>query len=92
MIKFTKPQELNGSQLRKELRNGQVPISDNALSVRIDDNDELWLEIDDKHEAAAAAIVESHVGIDESAMRAAEKAAVLAKLGLTEDEAKAIFR
>ena len=91
MIKFTKPQELNGTQLRKELRDAQVPISDNIFSVSVDDNDQLWLDIAEKDKTKAAAIVQAHVGIDESIARAAAKAALLDRLGITADEAKLLL-
>lgn len=92
MIKFTKPQELNGNQLRKELRNGQVPISDDIFSVQVDDNDELWLDIAEKDKTKAAAIVQAHVGIDESIAKKAAKTALLAKLGITAEEAALLLQ
>ena len=45
MIKFEKPNQLNGSQLRQELLNAGVTIVDEFTSVVVDGNDELWLDI-----------------------------------------------
>jgi hypothetical protein len=87
MIKFTKPQELNGSQLRKELRDGGVSISDDVFAVSLDDDENLLLEIADQDKAKASEIVAAHIAIDESVIRAAEKAALLNRLGITADEA-----
>ena len=91
MIKYTKPAQLNGSQLRKELRAAAVTISDEAESVMIDGNGEFWLDIAEKDKAAAEAVVKSHVGVDESEANAAAKAALLDRLGITADEAKLLL-
>lgn len=91
MIKFTKPQKLNGTQLRQELRDAGVTISDEVLTVRVDDNDDLWLEIADKDKAKATTVIAAHIGIDETPIKAAKKAALLERLGITEDEAKLLL-
>ena len=91
MIKYTKPTELNGSQLRKELQNAGITISDASESVMVDGNNDLWLDIADKDKAKAETIVAAHIGVDESAIREAAKAALLARLGITADEAKLLL-
>lgn len=62
MIKYTKPINLNGSQLRQELKNAGVIILDLAESVVVE-NDDLWLDIKQADESAAAAVVAAHNGI-----------------------------
>jgi hypothetical protein len=61
MIKFNKPVNLNGEELRQELRNANVNISDTHLSIRCI-NDDLYLEIDLADEAKAEAVVAAHNG------------------------------
>lgn len=91
MIKYTKPAELNGTQLRKELRIANVIISDEAESVMVDNNNDLWLDIAQKDKLAAEAVVNSHIGVDESSANEAAKAALLERLGITADEAKLLL-
>ena len=91
MIKFKKPNQLNGSQLRKELLNAGVTIMDEFTSVVVDGNDELWLDIVATDESTAATVVESHVGIDETIAKAAERAAILDRLGISDAEAKILL-
>ena len=61
MAIFTKPKNLNGSELRKELRNSGVEISDEISSVVLSGND-LTLEIAKADETKAAAVVAAHNG------------------------------
>lgn len=61
MIKFNKPVNLNGEELRQELRNANVNISDTHLSIRCINGD-LYLEIDLADEAKAQAVVAAHNG------------------------------
>ena len=85
MIIFTKPEKLNGIQLREELRNAQVQIADDRTVVIIDD--ELHLEIDSKDQNKAEEIVKNHVGL-ETEPSAADK---LAAAGLTVDDLKSLL-
>ena len=91
MIKYTKPTELNGSQLRKELNAAGVKISDSLESVTIDGNGDLWLDIADKDKAKTETIVASHIAIDESIAKGAAKTALLERLGITAEEAKLLL-
>jgi hypothetical protein len=61
MIKFNKPINLNGTELRKELRNAKVDISDDNLSVREISGD-LYLDIKPADEAKAETVVAAHNG------------------------------
>jgi hypothetical protein len=62
MAKFTKPENLNGAELRDELKRVKISISDDSSAVSIDENGELNLEISDSDIEKAALIVASHNG------------------------------
>ncbi len=62
MIKFNKPINLNGTELRQELNVAGVKISDEASSVKADTDNNLWLDIADKDEAKAQVVVDAHNG------------------------------
>jgi len=95
MIKFDKPINLNGLQLRQELKDAGVLITDEPNALFIDGNDNFWLAIDKKDESKAKSIVDAHIGLDnfvaESQAKAQAKADLLVKLGITEDEAKLLL-
>ena len=93
MIKFIKPEKLNGEQLRDELNAVKIKISKEPDSVVDDGQNNLLLDINESDEIKAAEIVAAHIGIDTSINYAAAKQsaqAKLAALGLTDDEVKAI--
>jgi hypothetical protein len=90
MIKFTKPAQLNGSQLIQELRSEGIDINEDT-SPFIDGNGEFFLDIDAKDTAKAAEIVSAHIGIDEIKSKAAEKQAILDQLGITAEQAKLLL-
>jgi hypothetical protein len=79
--------EINLSQLSKELGNKGLIADFN------DPQNKLVLPADGVQltEAQLSAAITAHVAIDENAIREAEKAAVLKRLGLTEDELKVIL-
>jgi hypothetical protein len=83
MSKHKTPVQLNGTQLRDELRAAGVEISDQPGSIIVI-NDELILDINDKDKGKADAVVSSHVGIDEVLTA---KDALLQRLGITAEEA-----
>jgi len=91
MIKFIKPNQLNGIQLRQELNNAGVLISNEPNAVFIDGNGDFWLVINKKDEAKAKPIVDAHVGIDQTPIIEAKRQAILDRLGLTADEAKLLL-
>jgi len=62
MIQFTLPTNLNGTELRKELNDAGVAISDGLNSVMDDGNGNLLLDIADADEAKATPIVAAHNG------------------------------
>jgi hypothetical protein len=85
MIVFTKPEKLNGIQLREELRNVGIEIGDGRTVVII--GNELHLDINETDKNKASEIVAVHIGI-ENEPTPADK---LAAAGLTVDELKAVL-
>jgi uncharacterized membrane protein YcaP (DUF421 family) len=61
MITFDKPQNLNGKELREELRAAGIEISDLDGAVA-ESNGKLLLDIDTSSKSAAAAVVAAHNG------------------------------
>ncbi|NDE69424.1 MAG: hypothetical protein EB057_05060 [Microbacteriaceae bacterium] len=64
MIQFTKPTQLNGFQLRDELRAAGVQIEDGKDTILTDGEKLLWLAISKTDESAAKQVVANHIGID----------------------------
>ena len=62
MIQFTKPTNLNGTELRAELRLSGVEISDSPGAVGVDGNENLSLDILDKDKSKAIEVVAAHNG------------------------------
>jgi len=91
MIQFNKPTNLNGAELRSELNAGGVAISDEHGAVNLDDNNELWLDIEAKDKAKATPVVAAHNGTTVTPDNSAAKAALLARLGITAEEAKLLI-
>ena len=89
MAKFTKPMNLNGYELRAELRAQNIEIADSLSSIIVEADGSLFLDIKAKDEEKAAAIVASHNGsIDAAPLSAAEK---LQAAGLTVDDLKTLL-
>jgi len=89
MTKFIKPKNLNGHELRDQLRAAGIPISNDPLSIVVEGDDSLTLLIDEKFEKQAADIVANHDGtIIAPEMTPAEK---LAKAGLSIADLKALL-
>ena len=85
MITFIKPANLNGAELRQELRSAGVEISDDFFAVSLTDN-VLSLDINPSDESAAAAVVAAHNGTTIAPKpTVAEK---LASVGLNIDDLK----
>ena len=61
MITFTKPENLNGTELRDELNAAGVSISYNQFSIEINNN-VLLLDIAETDEIKAAGVVAAHNG------------------------------
>ena len=90
MIQFTKPTNLNGAELVAEL--AAVGVTVNAqTSPLIDGAGNFWLDIAESDEAKAAPIVAAHNGTVIALDTSAAKAALLAKLGITEAEARLLM-
>jgi hypothetical protein len=87
MLKVNKPTNLNGFELRDELRAAGVEITDGRDAVFIDDNGDLFLEIADKDKAKADAVIAAHNGTTVAPeLSIAEK---LASIGLSINDLKA---
>ncbi len=88
MIQFTKPINLNGTELISELNNANVMVTGLPL---IDDNGNFWLDIAESDITIATSIVAAHDGTVFAPDNSAAKAALLEKLGITEEEAKLLL-
>jgi hypothetical protein len=88
MIKFDKPENLDGAELLNELNAAGVIITEPPT---IDENQDFWLNIASTNKIKTAAIVAAHKGTPVAPDNSAAKAAVLAKLGITADEAKLLL-
>jgi hypothetical protein len=62
VIQFTKPENLNGAQLLRELAAEKIIVTGKAY---LDDNLILWLDLPEKDKAKATGIVNAHIGVDE---------------------------
>ena len=69
MIKFTKPENLDGAKLIDELLAAGIKSIAKDKSVpngyappMLDGNGDLWLDIDAKDEAKAATVIAAHIG------------------------------
>jgi hypothetical protein len=80
MITLTLPKAINGDQLAEELGGALVWVNEEGLNIECD-----------KSEEEIKAIVAKHKPVDFTATKAAEKSALLAKLGITEDEARLLL-
>lgn len=77
MIKFNKPVNLNGTELKAELNAAGVKIVNSPL---IDEYGDFWLDIAEKDEAKAKPIVAAHNGTTTAAELTIEQK--LASVGL----------
>jgi hypothetical protein len=84
MIKFNKPQNLNGAELLSELKIAGVAITEDPT---IDANGDFWLDIAESDKAIATTVVSAHNGTTvASEPTVADK---LASVGLSIEELKA---
>jgi len=88
MIQFTKPINLNGTELISELNNANVMVTGLPL---IDDNGNFWLDIAESDITIATLIVAAHDGTIFAPDNSVAKAALLEKLGITEEEARLLL-
>ena len=84
LIQFDTPTNLNGEELVAELNVIGVEVSGRPL---IDENKNLWLDIAESDKDKVVLIVAAHNGTIVAPDITTAKAALLAKLGITEDEA-----
>ena len=84
MIQFTKPTNLNGSELLAELSTIGVVVKGDPLD---DGNGNLWLDIKSTDKTKTEGIVASHNGTVIAPNNATARAAILDRLGITADEA-----
>lgn len=59
MIKFNKPNNLNGAELIEELKSAGIEVNDYPY---LDGNGDLWLDISESDKAKAESIVSTHNG------------------------------
>jgi hypothetical protein len=62
MISFTKPENLNGSELRQELLEAGISINQDSKSIFVEADGCLYLDIMQQDEAKAAAVIAAHNG------------------------------
>jgi hypothetical protein len=62
MIKFNKPTNLNGYELRNELNNAGIKINYGGSEVAIDEDGNFWLDISASDKLKAGSIVAAHNG------------------------------
>jgi len=62
MISFTKPENLNGAELRQELNDSGIAISNDVSAVMLDGEKVLWLDIAESDAEAATLVVAAHNG------------------------------
>ena len=86
MIKFDKPEILNGEQLRQELKAKGVVLTDSVSDLFDDGAGGLWLDIAKKDETKAKAIIDAHIPKPVPEPTVVEK---LASVGLNLEDLKA---
>ena len=82
MIQFTKPQNLNGAELLKELNDAGIVATTPTV-----DGDLFWLNLDEKDATKAEAIVKKHNGTTIVPEPTIEQK--LASVGISVDDLKA---
>ena len=90
MIKFNKPENLNGAELVAELKAKNIIVNEQT-SPFVDGNGDFWLDIPSKDEEKAKPIVAAHNGTTVAPDRSVQRQAILDRLGLTADEAKLLL-
>jgi hypothetical protein len=84
MIKFNKPQNLNGAELLSELKTAGITITEDPT---IDGNGDFWLDIAESDKAKATSVISTHNGTTVAfEPTVADK---LASVGLSIEELKA---
>jgi hypothetical protein len=86
MIKFNKPQNLNGAELLDELAAVGIVLDKREQAPLIDGNGDFWLDVQPADQAKAAAVVAAHNG--NTVVPEPTIADKLASVGLSLDELK----
>lgn len=89
-MKFDLPAKLNGATLRKELAQIGVILPENRNAILVSEND-LFLNIDEKDYSKVVNALQNHNGDDSISENKEKREALLAKLGITEEEAKLLL-
>ena len=87
MIKFNKPENLNGAELLDELAAVGIILDPKTQRPLIDGNGDFWLDISEADKAKAEAVVDAHNGTTVATQPTIETK--LASVGLSLDELKA---
>lgn len=91
MIQFEKPVNLNGDELLDELLAVGIVLDKWKQAPSIDGNGVMWLDIAEADEAKATSIVAAHNGTTVAPDNSVAKAALLARLGITAEEAQLLL-
>ena len=94
MIQFNIPENLNGKELVEELEAVGVSVIPDERNIKapvINGDGTFWLDINSEDETKAVPVVAAHNGTTIAPDNSAAKAALLAKLGITADEAKLLL-
>jgi hypothetical protein len=62
MLRFDRPENLNGTELRNELKAAQIPVSDDMNFLLDDGQGNLFIGISASYKTQAAEIVAAHNG------------------------------
>jgi len=86
-MKITLNKEINGEQLKQELQDAGITITD----LPAIENEFLILEVNTKDETKTQTVYDDHIAEDWSIKKIVARQAVLDKLGLTADEVAALL-
>jgi hypothetical protein len=86
MIKFNKPENLNGAELLDELAAVGIVLEITTQAPLIDGNGDFWLDVQPADQAKAAAVVAAHNGTTIAPEPTVEQK--LASVGLNLDDLK----
>ena len=87
MIKFNKPNNLNGTELLDQLSAADITVNSRPL----DDGNDLWLDISESDKDKAKSIVTAHNGTVTAPDNSAARQAILDRLGITAEEAQILL-
>ena len=88
MIKFNKPENLNGTELISELDSAGVKVKGFPL---LDSNGDFWLDVAAKDETKTKSIIAAHNGTTIAPDKSAARQAIADRLGLTAEEAQLLL-